>query len=148
SCSVRSQRTTFHCFSLMRKISSLSQSFRSVRKFFTSTGYSPTNSVNFDFSAGGYVKSFFTVSGVRSEEHTSELQSRFDLVCRLLLEKKKRPQHNIKGQCSLTVDNINAHKVPIRRPIFTTIQLASITDKTSNIRVIAASRRRIQSVHH
>src|SRR5699024_11901240 len=25
----------------------------------------------------------------RSEEHTSELQSRFDLVCRLLLEKKK-----------------------------------------------------------
>src|SRR5699024_11434461 len=27
---------------------------------------------------------------VRSEEHTSELQSRFDLVCRLLLEKKKK----------------------------------------------------------
>src|SRR5699024_12796158 len=26
---------------------------------------------------------------VRSEEHTSELQSRFDIVCRLLLEKKK-----------------------------------------------------------
>src|SRR5207249_5600669 len=31
----------------------------------------------------------------RSEEHTSELQSRFDLVCRLLLEKKKHltPRH-------------------------------------------------------
>src|SRR5699024_12034603 len=28
-------------------------------------------------------------SRFRSEEHTSELQSRFDLVCRLLLEKKK-----------------------------------------------------------
>src|SRR5699024_11858826 len=28
----------------------------------------------------------------RSEEHTSELQSRFDLVCRLLLEKKKTHQ--------------------------------------------------------
>src|SRR5699024_12154537 len=28
----------------------------------------------------------------RSEEHTSELQSRFDLVCRLLLEKKKSTQ--------------------------------------------------------
>src|SRR5437868_10671357 len=26
----------------------------------------------------------------RSEEHTSELQSRFDIVCRLLLEKKKK----------------------------------------------------------
>src|SRR5690606_40972841 len=30
-----------------------------------------------------------TVSKVRSEEHTSELQSRENLVCRLLLEKKK-----------------------------------------------------------
>src|SRR5699024_12395034 len=29
-------------------------------------------------------------SSPRSEEHTSELQSRFDLVCRLLLENKKR----------------------------------------------------------
>src|SRR5438874_8732031 len=31
-----------------------------------------------------------TRSDVRSEEHTSELQSRRDLVCRLLLEKKKK----------------------------------------------------------
>src|SRR5216683_7522912 len=30
--------------------------------------------------------------GLRSEEHTSELQSRSDLVCRLLLEKKKKNQ--------------------------------------------------------
>src|SRR3712207_8012339 len=30
----------------------------------------------------------------RSEEHTSELQSRQYLVCRLLLEKKKRVEHN------------------------------------------------------
>src|SRR5699024_6705563 len=29
----------------------------------------------------------------RSEEHTSELQSRFDLVCRLLLEKKKKTKN-------------------------------------------------------
>src|SRR5207249_9222703 len=29
----------------------------------------------------------------KSEEHTSELQSRFDLVCRLLLEKKKTKKH-------------------------------------------------------
>src|SRR5207249_5396520 len=28
----------------------------------------------------------------RSEEHTSELQSRFDIVCRLLLEKKNQPR--------------------------------------------------------
>src|SRR5207249_8420818 len=32
----------------------------------------------------------------RSEEHTSELQSRFDLVCRLLLEKKKKKNPNPK----------------------------------------------------
>src|SRR5437868_8062974 len=31
----------------------------------------------------------------RSEEHTSELQSRFDLVCRLLLEKKKKKKKQI-----------------------------------------------------
>src|SRR5207249_9165369 len=31
-----------------------------------------------------------TPRSFRSEEHTSELQSRFDLVCRLLLEKKQR----------------------------------------------------------
>src|SRR5699024_12079072 len=30
----------------------------------------------------------------RSEEHTSELQSRFDIVCRLLLEKKKVYTHS------------------------------------------------------
>src|SRR5437868_9908203 len=34
-------------------------------------------------------------SARRSEEHTSELQSRFDLVCRLLLEKKKSHNNNI-----------------------------------------------------
>src|SRR2546430_11214937 len=34
------------------------------------------------------------VSGIpRSEEHTSELQSQSNLVCRLLLEKKKRNRH-------------------------------------------------------
>src|SRR5206468_11415390 len=33
---------------------------------------------------------FFCASNRRSEEHTSELQSRSDLVCRLLLEKKKK----------------------------------------------------------
>src|SRR5690349_23390564 len=34
-------------------------------------------------------------AGDRSEEHTSELQSRRDLVCRLLLEKKKNTNKNI-----------------------------------------------------
>src|SRR5690625_7034129 len=38
-----------------------------------------------------YVERFFRSIKYRSEEHTSELQSRGHLVCRLLLEKKKRP---------------------------------------------------------
>src|SRR2546422_3464816 len=36
-------------------------------------------------------------SNVRSEEHTSELQSRLHLVCRLLLEKKKKKKTNIQN---------------------------------------------------
>src|SRR5690554_7583711 len=35
-----------------------------------------------------------SVVGERSEEHTSELQSRPHLVCRLLLEKKKKQKNN------------------------------------------------------
>src|SRR2546430_12025722 len=51
-------------------------------------------------------------SGSRSEEHTSELQSQSNLVCRLLLEKKKKtiapfgslsdfvePQHSVVASC-------------------------------------------------
>src|SRR5699024_12099804 len=37
----------------------------------------------------GYAMTGWRLGYIRSEEHTSELQSRFDLVCRLLLEKKK-----------------------------------------------------------
>src|SRR2546422_6907210 len=40
-------------------------------------------------AAGGSVGSRVRRTGFRSEEHTSELQSRLHLVCRLLLEKKK-----------------------------------------------------------
>src|SRR5438874_9153536 len=45
-------------------------------------------------------------SGKRSEEHTSELQSRRDLVCRLLLEKKKkRIRINTKACKQVAMDN-------------------------------------------
>src|SRR6266536_5284323 len=40
--------------------------------------------------ASGWPAPPTAVSEPRSEEHTSELQSRVDLVCRLLLEKKKK----------------------------------------------------------
>src|SRR5207249_9016309 len=41
----------------------------------------------------------------RSEEHTSELQSRFDLVCRLLLEKKKIIKVTEQRATELAVNN-------------------------------------------
>src|SRR3989449_1425183 len=40
----------------------------------------------------GYTLTVFDRAKLRSEEHTSELQSRLHLVCRLLLEKKKKKQ--------------------------------------------------------
>src|SRR5690349_22622236 len=45
-----------------------------------------------------------TNGGSRSEEHTSELQSRRDLVCRLLLEKKKKKKKK-KSQADKTKKN-------------------------------------------
>src|SRR2546427_8608946 len=46
--------------------------------------------------------------GARSEEHTSELQSQSNLVCRLLLEKKKRLQHRTD---STRKDYMGCHKL-------------------------------------
>src|SRR5688572_32348771 len=54
----------------------------------------------------------------RSEEHTSELQSQSNLVCRLLLEKKKKKKRNLKIQSMInhksisyrdTTSHINGH---------------------------------------
>src|SRR5687768_18145354 len=61
--------------------------------------------VIFFFASAGASAAYLTVSEIfpRSEEHTSELQSRLHLVCRLLLEKKK--------------NKINELAVPRRRDI-------------------------------
>src|SRR2546430_3131439 len=45
---------------------------------------------HFDEQAVGQAEQYL---GIRSEEHTSELQSQSNLVCRLLLEKKKTNNH-------------------------------------------------------
>src|SRR5256885_10355014 len=45
-----------------------------------------------------------TVVGLRSEEHTSELQSPCNLVCRLLLEKKKKNTHCVVYECLRSVN--------------------------------------------
>src|SRR5437868_12603402 len=60
--------------------------FRSSRtSALTGTMYSDKSAFRYRPECG----STAVCSWSRSEEHTSELQSRFDLVCRLLLEKKK-----------------------------------------------------------
>src|SRR5438105_7775310 len=47
----------------------------------------------------------------RSEEHTSELQSRVDLVCRLLLEKKKNKKEMLIRYRHCASENQGTHKV-------------------------------------
>src|SRR2546421_897330 len=42
----------------------------------------------------------------RSEEHTSELQSRSDLVCRLLLEKKKKKKYSDQQRITIKTNNV------------------------------------------
>src|SRR2546422_6147535 len=51
----------------------------------------------------------------RSEEHTSELQSRLHLVCRLLLEKKKKQQTNKQRGTGADNDDARTHDVDHRR---------------------------------
>src|SRR5438045_8327456 len=53
-----------------------------------------------------------TTGGSRSEEHTSELQSLRHLVCRLLLEKKKKRPHHATGRtiaACVPRDSIRGH---------------------------------------
>src|SRR3989475_9459403 len=45
-----------------------------------------------------------TINRIRSEEHTSELQSQSNLVCRLLLEKKKQTQKQRTSDTRQTID--------------------------------------------
>src|SRR5699024_11382922 len=60
------------------------------------------------------------VCALRSEEHTSELQSRFELVCRLLLEKKKpqraaRDIHERERQARRALGQAGTHARPAAR---------------------------------
>src|SRR2546430_5477747 len=57
-----------------------------------------------------------TASPIRSEEHTSELQSQSNLVCRLLLEKKKKINHlHYYTLIGITNDTTDYGMVQIRR---------------------------------
>src|SRR5947207_4179109 len=66
------------------------------------------NSLTF-FAISGFIQlPLVIVKGnyQRSEEHTSELQSHSDLVCRLLLEKKKKYPRRTRGTCACPVASL------------------------------------------
>src|SRR5438874_8955976 len=90
--------TLFPYTTLFRSMSSTSSWFRSASRFTVDLPVArlllPDVGVRIDRG----------VATVRSEEHTSELQSRRDLVCRLLLEKKKKT-----NKIMLCVVNILRH---------------------------------------
>src|SRR5256885_13266845 len=62
---------------------------------------SSTNTISPSDSCAYFVMPMVAVepSALRSEEHTSELQSPCNLVCRLLLEKKKENSDRIRRDC-------------------------------------------------
>src|SRR2546422_4901084 len=71
-----------------------------LRAFFPEAADSDAIARSIDLYLGALESLGFARAGgpaVRSEEHTSELQSRLHLVCRLLLEKKKKHLYNKKS---------------------------------------------------
>src|SRR2546429_5162920 len=78
--------------------------FRSLRQFFRAALHSL---VKLRYKLAAFSRKNLQVRtkkthGLRSEEHTSELQSRLHLVCRLLLEKKKHQQAHTTVRAYLT----------------------------------------------
>src|SRR5207248_7257231 len=75
---------------------------QTTRQRETSASLSPISSprrgeiwdVNWSPGRGAEQQGDQLTSQIRSEEHTSELQSPYDLVCRLLLEKKNKKNNN------------------------------------------------------
>src|SRR5437773_4555824 len=69
------------------------------------SGRRPTATIGAGGGNGGQMNLYYADGGMnRSEEHTSELQSHHDLVCRLLLEKKKMLTHPNQDNQSTVVD--------------------------------------------
>src|SRR5690625_6742738 len=74
-----------------------------IDKLQPSIGQLSTSRTYFQFHTIGLIYSWLylrVLNQIRSEEHTSELQSRGHLVCRLLLEKKKK-QKMLADKCML-----------------------------------------------
>src|SRR2546430_3961123 len=82
--------TLFPYTTLFRSAIIPGQVSRKLRSFFERDGW---RSLRRALASICLMRSRVTASDRRSEEHTSELQSQSNLVCRLLLEKKKTKEH-------------------------------------------------------
>src|SRR5256886_909410 len=81
----------------------------------------------------------FRTSPIRSEEHTSELQSQSNLVCRLLLEKKKITLSNLKLLRRITRNEHILHRNFTRRHVAIQNRVASnigISQSTFSVKVL------------
>src|SRR5437773_4818200 len=79
----------------------------------TIVGASPREGSSNIKSRGALINPLPMANICRSEEHTSELQSHHDLVCRLLLEKKKhtlRPGHVAIRYITPTLRSVSRHR--------------------------------------
>src|SRR2546430_10167079 len=76
-------------------------------------------------------------ASVRSEEHTSELQSQSNLVCRLLLEKKKIITISSSGNTSLiSVTFVCAFACKVASQMLSSFSAASTSERTSSAVII------------
>src|SRR5260370_25990701 len=80
-------------------------------------------------------RAFSTAAAMRSEEHTSELQSHLNLVCRLLLEKKKKK-------------NTHAGKIFTKPKTGTRLQPATLLSRTASSPGASMSPSRARATPH
>src|SRR5256886_6230419 len=84
------ESTQSHCFADSSRPSLSTPEAALLTRMSSRPATRSTSAINRLISAGS-----FRSARTRSEEHTSELQSQSNIVCRLLLEKKKKQKHNI-----------------------------------------------------
>src|SRR2546430_4956196 len=71
----------------------------------------------------------FAGNSTRSEEHTSELQSQSNLVCRLLLEKKKKEYYTIIGISNYLTSDLQIYFIRCYLSCLSSMTLMVITYK-------------------
>src|SRR5438309_732138 len=90
-------------------LSAKTYSFISSAKIFSS----PSASINSNSSRSKWIRSAVS----RSEEHTSELQSQFHLVCRLLLETAPTELYTLSLHDALPIFRVESHEKAVSRVV-------------------------------